>query len=169
MSENTQTKTEIELLREQLDERGILYKANATKSTLEKLLQKADEAEELEDENTKLKKLQDEALKLVHVIISPNDPLKQQMTQEYFGTGNLVLGTIARIIPFGENWLVEQALLNTIKEKQYQMHIVKRNAKGEEYTESKLVPAYQITELPLPTKAEIEELARTQQARATVE
>lgn len=169
MSENTQTKTEIELLREQLDERGILYKANATKSTLEKLLQKADEAEELEDENTKLKKLQDEALKLIHVIISPNDPLKQQMTQEYFGTGNLVLGTIARIIPFGENWLVEQALLNTIKEKQYQMHIVKRNAKGEEYTESKLVPAYQITELPLPTKAEIEELARTQQARATVE
>ncbi|OBX88378.1 hypothetical protein [Moraxella nonliquefaciens] len=169
MSENTQTKTEIELLREQLDERGILYKANATKSTLEKLLQKADEAEELEDENTKLKKLQDEALKLVHVIISPNDPLKQQMTQEYFGTGNLVLGTIARVIPFGENWLVEQALLNTIKEKQYQMHIVKRNAKGEEYTESKLVPAYQITELPLPTKAEIEELARTQQARATVE
>lgn len=169
MSENTQTKTEIELLREQLDERGILYKANATKSTLEKLLQKADEAEELEDENTKLKKLQDEALKLIHVIISPNDPLKQQMTQEYFGTGNLVLGTIARVIPFGENWLVEQALLNTIKEKQYQMHIVKRNAKGEEYTESKLVPAYQITELPLPTKAEIEELARTQQARATVE
>lgn len=169
MSENTQTKTEIELLREQLDERGILYKANATKSTLEKLLQKADEAEELEDENTKLKKLQDEALKLIHVVISPNDPLKQQMTQEYFGTGNLVLGTIARIIPFGENWLVEQALLNTIKEKQYQMHIVKRNAKGEEYTESKLVPAYQITELPLPTKAEIEELARTQQARATVE
>ena len=169
MSENTQTKTEIELLREQLDERGILYKANAAESTLEKLLQKADEAEELEDENTKLKKLQDEALKLVHVIISPNDPLKQQMTQEYFGTGNLVLGTIARIIPFGENWLVEQALLNTIKEKQYQMHIVKRNAKGEEYTESKLVPAYQITELPLPTKAEIEELARTQQARATVE
>lgn len=169
MSENTQTKTEIELLREQLDERGILYKANATKATLEKLLQKADEAEELEDENTKLKKLQDEALKLVHVIISPNDPLKQQMTQEYFGTGNSVLGTIARIIPFGENWLVEQALLNTIKEKQYQMHIVKRNAKGEEYTESKLVPAYQITELPLPTKAEIEELARTQQARATVE
>lgn len=169
MSETTQTKTEIELLREQLDERGILYKANATKSTLEKLLQKADEAEELEDENTKLKKLQDEALKLVHVIISPNDPLKQQMTQEYFGTGNLVLGTIARVIPFGENWLVEQALLNTIKEKQYQMHIVKRNAKGEEYTESKLVPAYQITELPLPTKAEIEELARTQQARATVE
>lgn len=169
MSENTQTKTEIELLREQLYERGILYKANATKATLEKLLQKADEAEELEDENTKLKKLQDEALKLVHVIISPNDPLKQQMTQEYFGTGNLVLGTIARVIPFGENWLVEQALLNTIKEKQYQMHIVKRNAKGEEYTESKLVPAYQITELPLPTKAEIEELARTQQARATVE
>ena len=40
MSENTQTKTEIELLREQLDERGILYKANATKSTLEKLLMK---------------------------------------------------------------------------------------------------------------------------------
>lgn len=166
---DTQTKTEIELLREQLDERGIEYKPNATKATLEKLLVKADETDEIQDENAKLQALQDEALKLVHVIITANDPVKQQMGQEYFACGNSVLGTVARIIPFGESWLVEQMLLNSIKEKMYQVHIVKRNKEGNEYTESKLVPAYQITELPLPSKSELDELARSQMARASVE
>lgn len=169
MTDTTKEKTEIELLKEQLDERGIEYKANASKATLEKLLNKADEKDEADDENTKLQALKDEAMKLVHVIITPNDPIKQQMGQEYFACGNSVLGTVARIIPFGENWLVEQMLLNTIKEKQVQLFITKRDNKGNEYKESKIVPAYQITELPLPTKAEIDELARVQEARKTVE
>lgn len=169
MTDTTKEKTEIELLKEQLDERGIEYKANASKATLEKLLNKADEKDEADDENAKLQALKDEAMKLVHVIITPNDPIKQQMGQEYFACGNSALGTVARIIPFGENWLVEQMLLNTIKEKQVQLFITKRDSKGNEYKESKTVPAYQITELPLPTKAEIDELARVQEARKTVE
>ena len=169
MTGTTKEKTEIELLKEQLDERGIEYKANASKATLEKLLNKADEKDEADDENAKLQALKDEAMKLVHVIITPNDPIKQQMGQEYFACGNSALGTVARIIPFGENWLVEQMLLNTIKEKQTQLFIDKRDSKGNEYKESKIVPAYQITELPLPTKAEIDELARVQEARKTVE
>lgn len=169
MTDTTKEKTEIELLKEQLDERGIEYKANASKATLEKLLNKADEKDEADDENAKLQALKDEAMKLVHVIITPNDPIKQQMGQEYFACGNSALGTVARIIPFGENWLVEQMLLNTIKEKQVQLFITKRDNKGNEYKESKIVPAYQITELPLPTKAEIDELARVQEARKTVE
>lgn len=169
MTDATKEKTEIELLKEQLDERGIEYKANASKATLEKLLNKADEKDEADDEDAKLQALKDEAMKLVHVIITPNDPIKQQMGQEYFACGNSALGTVARIIPFGENWLVEQMLLNTIKEKQVQLFITKRDSKGNEYKESKTVPAYQITELPLPTKAEIDELARVQEARKTVE
>lgn len=166
---DTQPKSEIELLKEQLTQRGISFKSNATKATLEKLLAKADEQEEQEDENTKLIEHQEDALKLVHVIITPNDPIKQQMGQEYFGAGNSKVGTIARVIPFGEQWLVEQILVNSIKEKQYQLHISKRDSKGDVYTETKLVPAYQITELPLPTKEELSELAKLQQARASVE
>lgn len=164
-----QTKTEIELLKEQLDERGISYKANSSKATLEKLLEQADKQDEQEDSNSQLQALKDEAFKLVHVIITPNDPLKQQMGQEYFGVGNSVLGTIARVIPFGENWLVENILLQSIKEKQTQLFTTRRDSKGNDYVESKIVPAYQITELPLPTKDEIDELAKLQQARSSVE
>lgn len=162
-------KTELDLLKEQLTERGIKFKANATKATLEKLLAKAEEEETKEEENQELEKQQDDALKLVCVIITANDPIKQQMGQEYFASGNSMVGTVARIIPFGERWLIENILLNSIKEKQYQMFITKRNAKGEEYVETKLVPAYQVTELPLPSKEELEELARNQQARSAVE
>ena len=169
MTDIIKEKTEIELLKEQLDERGIEYKANASKATLEKLLNKADEKDEADDENTKLQALKDTAMKLVHIIITPNDPVKQQMGQEYFACGNSALGTLARIIPFGENWLVEQMLLNTIKEKQTQLFITKRDNEGNEYKESKIIPAYQITELPLPTKTEIDVFARVQEARKTVE
>lgn len=162
-------KTEIELLKEQLTERGIKFKSNASKATLEKLLLQADEAEEQESQNEDLKSLQDDAMRLVHVIITPNDPLKQQIGQEYFGAGNAVLGTVARIIPFGEQWLVEKMLLDSIKEKQTQLFLTKRNSKGEEYVECKNVPAYQITELPLPSKAELEDLAKAQLARNMVD
>lgn len=162
-------KSEVEILKEQLTERGIEFKANMSKATLEKLLQKADEQDEQTDTNNTLKALQDEALKLVHVIITPNDPLKQQIGHEYFGVGNSVLGTIARVIPFGENWLIENILLQSIKEKQAQVFISRRDSKGNEFVESKVIPAYQVTELPLPTKQEIEELAKVQQARNSVE
>ena len=95
--------------------------------------------------------------------------MKQQMGHEYFGVGNSVLGTIARIIPFGEQWLIENVLLQSIKEKQTQIFVTRRDSKGNEFVESKIIPADQITELPLPTKEEIEELAKVQQARASVE
>lgn len=164
-----QVKTELELLKQQLDERGITYKANASKATLEKLLQNADEAEQTADDNKSLQALKDEALKLVHVIITPNDPLKQQIGHEYFGVGNSVLGTVARIVPFGENWLIENILLQSIKEKQTQVFISRRDSKGDEFVESKIIPAYQVVELPLPTKEEIEGLAEIQKARQSVE
>lgn len=162
-------KSDIEILKEQLTERGIKFNANASKATLEKLLEQADKQDEVADENSKLNALKDDALKLVHVIITPNDPLKQQIGHEYFGVGNSVLGTVARIIPFGENWLVENILLQSIKEKETQIFITRRNNKGDEIVETKVVPAYQVVELPLPTEEEIEELAKIQQARNSVE
>lgn len=165
----SEVKTELELLKEQLTARGIAFKNTMGKATLEKLLQKADEVEIEQDENQNLQELQNENLKLVHCIITPNDPIKQQMGQEYFACGNSVLGTVARVIPFGENWLIEKMLLDTIKEKQTQIFVSKRNEKGEQFMESKLIPAYQVTELPLPTKEEIKELAKAQQARSTVD
>lgn len=161
--------SDIEQLKAQLTERGIEFKGNASKATLEKLLEQADKVEEQQDDNAKLQALKNDALKLVHVIITPNDPMKQQMGHEYFGVGNSVLGTIARIIPFGEQWLIENVLLQSIKEKQTQIFVTRRDSKGNEFVESKIIPAYQITELPLPTKEEIEELAKVQQARASVQ
>ena len=75
--------SDIEQLKAQLTERGIEFKGNASKATLEKLLEQADKVEEQQDDNAKLQALKDDALKLVHVIITPNDPMKQQMGHEY--------------------------------------------------------------------------------------
>lgn len=156
--------TEYELLKQQLTERGITFKANASKATLEKLLQEADKAEEVQEANATLSTLISESTKLIRCIITPNDPIKQQMGQEYFGTGNSVMGTISRMVVFGEEWHVEKMLLDIIKSKQYQFFVPKKNDKGDVVMVSKVAPAYNVQELPPLTKEELNELAKNQRA-----
>lgn len=156
--------TEYELLKQQLTERGISFKANASKATLEKLLQDADKADEAQEASDVIGKLQEEATKLVRCIITPNDPIKQQMGQEYFGVGNSVLGTISRVVVFGEEWHVEKMLLDNIGTKQYQFFVPKKNDKGDTIMVSKTAPAYNITILPSLTQRELDEMAKTQRA-----
>lgn len=165
----TESLNEYELLKQQLTERGIKFKANASKATLEKLLIEADEQEAKQETNENVTKQQQEAHKLIRVIVTPNDPIKQQMTQEFFGCGNSVLGTVSRVVVFGEEWHVEKIILDLIKSKQYQFFVPKRNEKGDVVMVSKTAPAYNVVELPPLTKDELKELARLQEARAGVE
>lgn len=158
--------SEYELIKQQLTERGISFKANASKATLEKLLQEADKAEEVQEANATLSTLISESTKLIRCIITPNDPIKQQMGQEYFGTGNSKIGTIGRVVVFGEEWHVEKMLLKLIKSKQYQFFVPKTNEKGDRVMVSKVAPAYNVVVLPSLTKEELKNLANNQQATA---
>lgn len=157
-----QTKTELDILKEQATALGIEFKANVTIKALKKLI-----ADKLNDDlqvdaNQERFALEDENLKLVRVIITPNDPIKRDLRGEYFGVGNAVIGTINKYVPFGVEWLIPNILLKNIKEREYQYLSTKEDKLGIGSIQSRFLPAYTVVELPLPTPEEIEELAKAQ-------
>ena len=102
-------------------------------------------------------------MKLVRVIITPMESTKAaNLESDMFCAGNSAVGTVKRTIPFGEEWHVEQILLNSIKEKKYQMFVTKKNAQGVTLTSAKLVPAYSISYLDPLTSEELDALADRQ-------
>lgn len=162
-------KTELELLKEQATLAGLSFKPNATVKALKKLLAEQYREDSVSEENQARFDLEAENLKLIKVIITPNDANKRLQTGEIFCAGNSMLGTIKRYVPFGQEWLIENMLLKSIQEREYQLLIPRKTEKDEEFVESKLLPAYQIQILPNPTKEEIEQLAKLQEARQSVE
>lgn len=165
------TKTELEQLKAQADEMGLVYAKNVTTKTLKNMIARELLKQSGEDDSEEIKQVENENLKLRHVIITPMDSLKRGMSHETFSVGNAVLGTITRVVPFGQPWLIEQALYNHIKEKEFHLMTTVKDTMNplKETVESRLVPAYTIQDLPLPTEAEIAELAKRQAARDAVE
>lgn len=163
----------ISSLKKQADLLGISYKANVSMATLQQAIKAKLEAPvegeaqtTTEDEAVSAGKTKEdlykEAMKLVRVIVTPMDSLKaSNMDSDVFCAGNSVVGTVKRVIPFGVEWHVEQILLNTIKERKFQMYTVKKHGNREE-TVARQVRAYSVVELEPLTQAEIDALADQQ-------
>lgn len=167
----TPERSELDLLKAQADRMGISYSANISVTTLKGKIQKqlaeADDEEVVKEatvtEAEAIQKAVNESMKLVRVIITPLDSVKAaNMDTDVFTVSNGLVGTITRTIPFGREWHVEQILLNSLRERQFQQFTSKKNSKGILVTTSRLVPAYGIAELPPLTKEEIEGLAAMQ-------
>ena len=164
-------------LKKQADLLGIQYKANVSMATLQKAIKDKLEAPtsvEASDavqstagqavvaKGKTAEQLHSEAMKLVRVIITPMDSLKaSNMDSDVFCAGNSVVGTVKRVIPFGVEWHVEQILLNSIKERKFQMYTIKKHGNREE-TVARQVRAYSVTELDPLTQEEIDALADVQ-------
>lgn len=172
---NTQLEQSINSLKKQADRLGISYKSNTSMATLQKAVKdKLEEpmGESTEQESTstvgitKGKTIEDhysDAMKLVRVIITPMESNKaSNLEYEMVCAGNSVVGTVKRVITFGEPWHVEQILLNALKEKKFQMFTSKKNSRGVVITQAKLVNAYNIAELPPLSDSELDALADRQ-------
>lgn len=170
MSDELQ-KSELDLLKEQADIMGIEYANNVNAKTLKKRIAEKLNAHNEQDDNDERFELERENLKLVHVIITPMDSTKRELSHVTFAVGNSVLGTIKRVVPMGKATLIENILYKHIKEQEFQyMYPVPDPANPRNtITESKLVKAYAIQDLPLPTEQEIKELAKAQVARQSVD
>lgn len=172
MTEATQTQaTELEQLKAQADELGLVYPNRVTTKALKKLIAEALLKDTDADNSEEIQAVEDDALKLVNVIVMPTDASKTNIGHETFMVGNSVLGVISRIVPFGKPWLIENILYKHILSRERQIFIEHEDPRipGKTDVESRLVPAYSVQVLPLPTKEEIEELAKLQQARNAVE
>lgn len=180
MTDTTQTTeldTAIASLKKQADRLGIQYKSNTSVATLQKAIQDklegttagsdsdapVSQAATVGGSGKTKEQIIAEATKLVRVVITAMESTKaSNLDSEMFSAGNAIVGTISRTIPFGVEWHVEQILLNTIKEKKFQLFTSKRNAQGVEITTARLVPAYSIVYLDPLTQEELDELAAQQ-------
>lgn len=160
----------IATLKKRADTLGISYKSNVSVAHLQKLIDEKlnpeSESAESKADKPKVKTTEDyvnEAMKLRRVIITPMESHKAaNMESDVFCAGNGVVGTVKRIIRFNEPWHVEEILLNTIREKRYQLFISKKDKNGAPVVQNKLVPAYSISVLPDLTDEELKELADMQ-------
>ena len=167
-----QVKTELELLKEQADSLGVVYRPNVSAKILAKLIKEFEEQEAQDDGltvNERIQQTLNEATKLVRVIITPMDSTKRDYQGDVFSAGNAVVPTMTKYVPFGVEWHVPQIILNIIKEKVMNKFIAKKDERGREYREYLEAKAYSIQELPPLTREELAELAKSQEMRQAIE
>jgi len=186
--ENPKLDLHIAQLKKKADLLGITYKANVSIQTLKDAIEKAmskpvgespaqgtgttegSAADSVPPKGESTEDVYNKAMKLVRVIIVPLESTKaSQWESDVFCAANAVVGTVKRVIPFNTPWHVEQILLNTIKEKKYQQFATNKAPNGAISVTSRLVNAYNITELPPLTPAELDELAKQQMLTRSLE
>lgn len=169
---------EKEVLMQRADKLGIKYSNNIGLETLrERVNAKLEEtSEEPKTEKTKessaketaIQKARKEALKLVRVNITSMENTKNNLSGEIFTVSNGI-ASVKRYVPFGIDWHIEQMLLNTLKEKEFQRFGTEKTPSGQTVRRAKSVPAYAIQILPPLTEKELEDLRKSQMARQTIE
>lgn len=106
--------------------------------------------------------LKRECSELVRVRIACMDPSKKEYTSEIFCTGNRVVGTFKECVPFDVEWHVPKIVLKMIKRKMTQVFVSKKDERGRQIRESKLIRAYSVEVLEPLTKQELADLAQRQ-------
>lgn len=115
---------------------------------------------------------QAEHLALVRCRIYNLNPAKADLPGEIITVANRYVGTVRKFIPFGEatdnGYHIPRILFEDLKSRQFQHIQTKRNSKGQIEIKTRLVPEYNLVELPPLTQAELHELALRQAAAERV-
>lgn len=98
--------------------------------------------------------------KLVRVYVHCNNPMKKDWQGEQFTVSNRNLGTINRFVPFEQEWHVEAAILDMMRDRQYLGFSTRKVGPAKlEVKEPKFVKEFNIEVLDPLTKSEIQKLA----------
>jgi hypothetical protein len=104
----------------------------------------------------------DPALALVPITITSMDPADAQIPCVTISVGNRRLGQITKVIPFNHKWYMPRILVEEIKSKRFIRNSMVPVPGGNERLKSDWIPKYGVIEHPMPTQAELDELARMQ-------
>lgn len=167
---------ELNLLKERADQMGISYSNNigieALKQKInEKLGTTQSDLTGKEDISfLERKEKYNNAMKLVRVIVTPNNPSKKDLEGEIFSVANSIC-SIKRYVPYNneKGWHIENILYHMLKEKKTQVFSNKTLKDGTSVRVGREIPAYNITVLPPLTEKEKEDLAKAQRARQSIE
>lgn len=175
MSEETFNLIEssMEELKAKADELGIKYPGNVSAAKLRNDIQGILEAKnndpikaeaEARDEAYK------NAIRLVRVVVTPNDPQKNQYNGEIFTVCNSLVGTIKKFVPFNNQngWHIPEIMAAMLEEKEVQI-FESRKINNKEVVRAKLIKAYNVRRLKPLSQEELDKLAQDQRARQALE
>ena len=114
----------------------------------------------------------DDAMKLIRVIVRPNDPLKLESGGEIFTYGSNVINNgkaVKKYIPFNnkEGWHIPNIIYQNIIATECQI-FKKVTRNGQDTMEAVKIKAYNVEVLPALTQAEIDKIAIKQKATSSV-
>ena len=113
-----------------------------------------------------------DAMKLIRVIVRPNDPLKLESGGEIFTYGSNVINNgkaVKKYIPFNneEGWHIPNIIYQNIIATECQI-FKKVTRNGQDTMEAVKIKAYNVEVLPALTQAEIDKIAIKQKATSSV-
>ena len=107
-------------------------------------------------------RLKNEANLLVRVRIACMNPNRREHDGEIFTTGNGVVGTFRKMVPFDVIWHVPAIILKMIEDRQCQVFSTVTGPNGQKSRKGKLVKEFAVEYLPSLTAAELKDLAQRQ-------
>ena len=167
---------ELEVLKARADRLGISYhpsiKVEKLREKLEKEMsgeipEKATPTKVVKEEETEAqlnnrKRL--EATELIRIRVTCMNPQKKDWDGEIFTTGNAIVGTIKKYVPFNadEGWHVPRMIYQQMLERQCQIFYTITNRNNVKTRAGKLIREFNIEVLPPLTVEELKEIAQRQ-------
>ena len=167
---------ELEVLKARADRLGISYhpsiKVEKLREKIEKEMSgevpekaaptKVVKEEETEAQLNSRKRL--EATELIRIRVTCMNPQKKDWDGEIFTTGNAIVGTIKKYVPFNadEGWHVPRMIYQQMLERQCQVFYTVTNRNGVKTRAGKLIREFNIEVLPPLTVEELKEIAQRQ-------
>lgn len=163
------TTDELSALKARADLLGISYHPSIG---LEKLRDKVNAAlasgeqseGSVKDEAAERIELQNKAAELVRIRVTCMNPAKKEWEGEIFTTGNSVVGTFKKYVPFNadEGWHVPRIILEMIQQRQCQIFTTVKSKNGVAVRQGKLIKEFAVEILPPLTEEELKDLAQRQ-------
>ena len=167
-------KTERDLLKEKADLLGITYAGNISTEKLRDLVNKANDPDGIESEQSSnnstavsngnlANDFRLEMTKKVRVLITCNDPMmKDYDMTPYYSFSNSALTLPAITVPLGVEWHIPYAYVLMLQDMECKIPVKTKDAKGRPTTTRRTIKKYNVNILPPLTEKELEELKQAQ-------
>ena len=109
-------------------------------------------------------RLKRDALALKRIRLTCMNPAKAEWDGEIFTAGNSLIGSVKKFVPFNadDGWHVPNIILQMLRERQCQIFVSAKDARGNNVRKGKMIKEFAIEVLDPLTSEELAELARRQ-------
>jgi hypothetical protein len=103
-----------------------------------------------------------DAMSLIPVTVTSMDPSDATLPSISISVGNRKIGQITKVIPFGHKWYMPKILVKEMEQKQFVRNAMIQTPNGNERLNTQWIKKYAIQYHPIPTPAELADLAKLQ-------